>query len=76
MEIHVPRELLWDYATPPVDPMWRLQRIAEWFPAFGRDRETVHALYAHRDELRIPHEIRTLIELYEEVWTERLACKT
>lgn len=66
--VKVPAELVWDYATAPEDAAWRLQRVAEWFPAFGRDRETVAELYAHRDELRIPPEIRSLIELYEEAW--------
>jgi hypothetical protein len=71
--VDVPKELLWDYREPPTDPLWRLQRIADWFPAFGRDRETVVQLYAWRDELRIPPEVRTLIEIYEEVWREREA---
>jgi hypothetical protein len=69
--IPIPRELVWDYAEPPDDLLWRLQRIADWFPAFGRDRATVRLLYAHRDELRIPAEVRSLIELYEEEWRAR-----
>lgn len=71
--VDVPQELLWDYREPPTDPLWRLQRIADWFPAFGRDRKTVAQLYARRDKLRIPPEVRTLIEIYEEVWREREA---
>lgn len=71
--VHVPPELLWDYRVPPEDPIWRLQRIADWFPAFGRDRETVAQLYAHRDALNVPPETRTLIEIYEKVWREREA---
>jgi hypothetical protein len=71
--VHVPPELLWDYRVPPEDPIWRLQRIAEWFPAFGRDRATVAQLYAHRGELRVPPEVRALIEIYEQVWREREA---
>lgn len=71
VEIRVPRELLWDYGEAPADPLWRLQRIAEWFPAYGRDRATVHELYVHRDQLRVPEETRALIELYEEAWRER-----
>lgn len=51
--------------------LWRLQRIAEWFPAYGRDRETVRQLFERRAELRIPEEVRSLIELYEECWQER-----
>lgn len=71
MEVRVPRDLLWDYREAPEDVLWRLQRIAEWFPAYGRDRETVRQLYAHRTQLRIPEETRALIELYEEAWRER-----
>ena len=69
----MPPELLWDYREPPDDPLWRLQRIAEWFPAFGRDRATVAGLYARRDDLRVPREVLTLIEIYEQVWREREA---
>ena len=71
--VPIPRELVWDYAEPPPDLLWRLQRIADWFPAFGRDRATVRLLYAHRARLRVPPEIRALIELYEEAWAEREA---
>lgn len=71
--VEVPPELLWDYREPPADPMWRLQRIAEWFPAFGRERATVAQLYARRRDLRVPPEVRTLIEIYEQVWREREA---
>jgi hypothetical protein len=72
-QVHVPPELLWDYREPPEDPMWRLQRIAEWFPAFGRDRATVAQLHAHRRNLRVPPEVRILIEIYEQIWREREA---
>jgi hypothetical protein len=71
MEVPIPKNLVWDYAEPPADPMWRLQRIADAFPAYGRDRRTVRFLYEHRDELRLRPETRALIELYEEVWKER-----
>jgi hypothetical protein len=69
--VAIPPELVWDYAKPPEDILWRLQRIADWFPAFGRDRVTVRLLYAHRDQLRIPPEVRSLIELYQEEWGTR-----
>lgn len=69
--VPIPRELVWDYAEPPQDLLWRLQRIADWFPAFGRDRRTVQLLYAHRDELKIPPEVRSLVELYQEEWERR-----
>ncbi len=71
--VDIAPELVWDYREPPEDLTWRLQRIAEWFPAFGRDRATVAQLYAHRDTLRIPPEVRALIEIYEEIWNEREA---
>ncbi len=68
--VAVPPELLWDYRTQPEDPDWALQRIAEWFPAFGRDRATVAELYRRRHALNIPPEVRTLIEIYEDLWRE------
>ena len=66
--VPIARELVWDYAEPPDDLRWRLQRIADWFPAFGRDRRTVRMLYEHRHALRIAPEVRALVELYEEAW--------
>jgi len=42
--IRIPPELLWDYRETPDDMVWRLQRIAGFFPLYGRDRETVMAL--------------------------------
>lgn len=70
--VDVPKSLLWDYAEAPKDPMWRLQRIASRFPALGRDRATVAALYLVRHHLKIPLETLDLIEIYEEKWRERL----
>lgn len=69
--IDIPECLVWDYAEAPDDLLWRLQRIADWFPAFGRDRRTVSLLFAHRAELRLEPEIRELIEMYEEAWREK-----
>ena len=71
--IPIPCQLVWDYAEPPDDLRWRLQRIADWFPAFGRDRRTVQLLYQHRGELQIPPEVRSLIELYEEEWQRQVS---
>jgi hypothetical protein len=62
--IPIPREIVWDYPEPPRDERWRLQRIAEWFPHYGRDAATVRALFRARAELRIPPELRALIEIY------------
>lgn len=64
-------DLVWDYGRPPADPLWRLQRIADAFPAYGRDRRTVALLFAHRSGLRLAVETRALIELYEEAWCAR-----
>jgi hypothetical protein len=70
-QVRLPQSLVWDYREPPRDLLWRLQRVASWFPAYGRDRRTVRLLFEHRAELSIPVEVRTLIELYEEAWQER-----
>ncbi|MBI5487680.1 MAG: hypothetical protein HY905_10135 [Deltaproteobacteria bacterium] len=72
-EVPIDRDLVWDYAEPPADLMWRLQRIAEAFPAYGRDRRTVALLFARRDKLRLEPERRLLIEMYEEAWHRRTA---
>jgi hypothetical protein len=71
VDVRIPKNLVWDYEEPPADPLWRLQRLADAFPAYGRDRDTVRHLYEHRDVLRMKPETRALIELYEEVWQER-----
>lgn len=68
--ISVPKELLWDYAEPPDDLLWRLQRIADFFPAYGTDRETVALLFDCRDQLRLEPGKYALIGLYHEVWNE------
>jgi hypothetical protein len=69
--VTVPRELVWDYEKAPEDLLWRLQRIGDWFPAFGRDRHTVRELFLHLDALNLPAETKTLITLYEEAWRAR-----
>ena len=70
-DINVPRELLWDYKEAPDDFMWRLQRIADFFPAFGADEKTVKLLFEHRHKLKLEKGKYRLIELYYEVWIER-----
>lgn len=62
--ITVPRALCWDYPRPPEDELWRLQRIAEFFPQFGRTRRTIAALFRRRAELRVPDEVKELIAIY------------
>jgi len=69
--VEVPQSLLWDRAVAPLDPLWRLNRIATRFPAVGTDRATVAALYAALPLLTTPLETRVLIELYEEAWRAR-----
>lgn len=69
--IEVPREILWDYSEAPCDLVWRLQRIADFFPLCGRSRETVEELYAHRDMLKIDAATKLLIEAYKHAWEAR-----
>ncbi len=62
--IQVPKDILWDYEEPPEDLLWRLQRIADFFPLYSRDRETVMLLYAHRDQFNLDGATKALIEEY------------
>lgn len=69
--VDIPKQLLWDYSEPPDDLIWRLQRIADFFPAYGTDRETVELLYQFRDRLRLEEGKCRLIVIYKEVWDEK-----
>ena len=69
--IRIPAELLWDYREAPDDPVWRLQRIADFFPLYGRDRETVTALYENETKLKIDETTRILIKEYKRAWEEK-----
>jgi hypothetical protein len=69
--IPVPKPLLWDYAEAPQDVIWRLQRIADYFPHYGTDRTTVRQLHEHRDELKLDVATRALIDEYYRVWQAR-----
>ena len=69
--IQIPRDILWDYHEPPEDLLWRLQRIADFFPMYGRERETVALLYAHRDQLKLDRPTRALIEEYYAAWESK-----
>ncbi len=51
--------------------MWRLQRIADFFPLYGRDRETVMALYENEKKLKIDETTKMLIEEYMKAWEEK-----
>jgi len=66
--IDVPRELVWDYDEAPADEHWRLQRILDFFPHYGRDRATVRALAERIGELRAPAEAKALVLLYAEAY--------
>ena len=69
--IEVPKDILWDYKEALEDLLWRLQRIADFFPHYGQDRETVCAMYAHRNLFRLDAATRALIEAYYEAWLEK-----
>ncbi len=74
-DIKIPKELLWDYRQPPDKLIWKLQRIADFFPAYGTDRESVKLLFEYREILKLDHGKRRLIELYYEVWNEKASNK-
>lgn len=70
-KIDIPKKLLWDYKKVPADPFWRLQRIADFFPLYGRDRKTVRALYKNVKKLKIDETTKLLIEEYKKAWEEK-----
>ena len=69
--IPIPKALLWDYTTPPDELLWRLQRIADFFPLYGTDRDTVSALYEHKDKLKLDKETLLLVEEYYRAWKSK-----
>lgn len=69
--VPIPKELLWDYEDPPDDLFWRLQRLADFFPVYGTERETVRLLFKHRNRLKLEEGKYKLIALYHEVWNEK-----
>ena len=71
--VNITKEILWDYTEAPDDLLWRLQRIADFFPAYGTEREAVSLLYKHRNKLKLEEGTRKLITLYNEVWNETTA---
>jgi hypothetical protein len=70
--LQVPKEILWDYDEPPDDLLWRLQRIADFFPLYGREKGTVELLYTHRNQLRLDDATGTLIEAYHRSWDGKI----
>jgi hypothetical protein len=62
--IEVPKEILWDYENAPEDIVWRLQRIADFFPLYGKDRATIHLLFEYRNRLKLDEATLALIEAY------------
>jgi len=69
--VEVPEELLWDYRQEPDGLLWKLQRIADFFPAYGTDRETVCLLYKYRDRLKMEKGTYKLTEICKEVLDEK-----
>lgn len=67
----IPKELVWDYKEPPMELLWRLQRIADFFPVFGTDRKTVELLFDHLGSLQLEEGKSRLIAMYREVWNEK-----
>jgi len=65
--IEVPEDILWDYHRAPEDVLWRLQRIADFFPLYGKDRATIVQLYAHRNQLKLDEATLALIEAYHDL---------
>jgi len=70
-KIKIPPELLWDYEKAPEDIIWKLQRLADFFPAYGTDRESVELLFRYRERLKLDKGKYRLICLYKEVWDEK-----
>jgi hypothetical protein len=66
--IELPKAIVWDYAEAPRDELWRLQRLADFFPHYGRDRTSVRALTQRLAELKIPPEVAELIKMYAEYY--------
>jgi len=69
--VDVPARLLWDYDAAPENELWRLQRILDFFPTYGRDRATTMSLVEHLDALRAPPEVKELVRLYAEHYEGR-----
>jgi len=45
--------------------------MADFFPAYGTERETVKLLFKYRDKLKLEAGTYRLISLYEEVWNKK-----
>lgn len=71
MAVDVPPRILWDYEVAPEDELWRLQRILDFFPTYGRDRATTMLLVKHLHALRAPAEVKELVGLYAEHYAGR-----
>ncbi len=69
--IDLPKKLLWDYKRAPSAYLWRLQRVADYFPLYGRDRKTVRALYENLKKLKIDETTKLLIKEYEKAWEKK-----
>jgi hypothetical protein len=69
--LELPKAIVWDYPEPPVDELWRLQRLADFFPSYGRDRASVEALLRRLSDLKVPPEVAELIRIYAEYYAIR-----
>ena len=67
-DVEISQDILWDYKQVPYNLLWKLQRIALFFPAHGTDRNTVKLLFQYRDLLKIEKGKYELIGIYEDVW--------
>ena len=66
--LELPKAIVWDYKEPPVDELWRLQRVADFFPNYGRDPVSVRELAKHLPELKLPPEVAELVRIYAEYY--------
>ncbi len=59
------KEIFWEYKKiPDKKSIEYLQRIAQFFPLYGRDKETIYELHKNLNILNIPQEKKKLIKVY------------
>lgn len=66
--INLPKDIMWDYKNPPDDYLWGLQRIVDFFPLYGRDKDTVFALYKNIKKLKVEETTKILIKEYHKMF--------
>jgi len=62
--------LFWDYYPEKLKYLKILQRIAEFFPSYGRKPLIIKELYRELENLRVDKQTKSIIELYYEVLEE------